>query len=134
MLLSLLAACVTQDNFFDKYGQTYCDKIFACEDEESDVEDVIDEADWSDADECLDDYSDTVDDDVLDCYRDPDICEFDADKARECLSDIKGADCNDLFDSDTTENCDLDEVYDCDDSDLQDCILDAAGGSSDDSG
>ena len=103
-LLSLLACSgVNEDSFPEKYSEAVCNLFAECS-----RADFLEE--WDDVDECAEDYIDIFEDgDVFDG------CDFDKDKAKDCLDDLKDAakdcDIDDLYDSD-----DCDEVYDCDDA------------------
>jgi hypothetical protein len=98
--------------------------VFACEDEEDEAEDIIDEENWDDAGECKDDFADDIDDndEYFECLADSEVCEFDAEKASDCLAAIRSSDCDDFLDGDWVEDCEWDDIYDCDEDDYEDCV------------
>lgn len=110
----LLTACVSRDNFWDKFGTVACKREEECY--KADFDSYYD-----DQAECVDDFTDTIDD-YTDC---DEYCDFDADKANKCLSDVDSATCEDLGAGDYGSDCD--DVWDCDNSDYTDCVAEKYG-------
>ena len=96
MFLLTLLACfgtVNEKNFVEKYSEALC--TF---EDECNRSAFLEE--WDDVDECVEDSLDAIDDADLDL----DSCDFDKDKAKECLSAIK----------DATEDCEAEDIADAD--------------------
>jgi hypothetical protein len=108
-LLSLLACfgTVNEKNFIEKYSEALC--TF---EDECNRSAFLEE--WDDVDECVEDSLDAIDDADLDL----EDCDFDKDKAKDCLDTIK----------DATEDCDAEDLADADEcGEVFDCGDDGGG-------
>lgn len=109
MLASLLTGCsllgggaVTEDNFNEKYATVSCqvnEKCFR----------GYFESEWDSVDDCVDDLVDAAEE-YEDYYDD---CDFDDDKAQDCLNALKSAECGDLYEGDEDLYEDCVEIWDC---------------------
>jgi hypothetical protein len=126
MLASLLAACLTQENFLETYMGAVCDRAFECRDEEEDLDEELDDEGWDDPGECADDQMDSLEDaaseGALDCLADPEVCAFDTEKAHDCIAAVNDVDCDEFVEAGFVEDCDLEDIYDCDEDALADCL------------
>ena len=109
-LLAPLSACslfgtkVDEDNFGEEFAEAICSLQKECLA-------LFFYEEYDDLEECADEYAE----DWEDGYED---CDFDQDKAEDCIKAIREADCTDGYDGleDAFEDCE--EVWDCGGSDL----------------
>lgn len=99
----LLVGCVTQENFWPRYGAATCNILEEC------TERGIDET-YDSMAQCRRRSSDSYAD-LTPCYAD---CDFDADKAAECLESIRSPTCApEPSGSLATPSPACDQVFDC---------------------
>lgn len=109
IFVTLLSGCsllgggaVTEDNFNDEYAKVSC-KIT------QDCSKGYFEATWDDLDDCIDDLVDQAEE-YEDYYDD---CDFDEDKAQDCMNSLKSAECGDIYEGDEDIYEDCLEIWDC---------------------
>jgi len=99
--LALGACGVNEENYGPKLAKAYCKYSYECGR-------AYHLSEWDDVAECTDDYID----DNEDYYEDLiDDCDFDADKANDCLKSLREA--TGSCDPDDIEFDDCSEVWDC---------------------
>lgn len=112
--LSLSACGPSRENFYGAFAEAMCEKWEECL--EDDFEDYTD---YEDADECIDEAMEDEDDFTEEIVEDDD-CEYDKDKASDCIKAIKDVDCGDDEEdfiedlNDAYEECEFDDIFDCD--------------------
>lgn len=112
-LLLGLACGPSQDEFFESLAEEICEKTAEC------LEDFEDYTGYDDVDECSDAWED-MSEGYPDAWTDEEVCEYDRDKARDCLDAIDDVECDDDEEDFMEElieamgECEMDEIFDCD--------------------
>ncbi|MBM4367055.1 MAG: hypothetical protein FJ102_12650 [Deltaproteobacteria bacterium] len=98
MILALFACFWNgdDDTYPESFATVYCSRLNEC------YRGAYEEEYDGEMDECIDEVTDDVED--------WDDCDFDEDKAADCLEDLRSESCGDFYDGD---HDDCWEVYDC---------------------
>ncbi|MFZ5476307.1 MAG: hypothetical protein ACOZNI_05975 [Myxococcota bacterium] len=106
-LLAVLASCTLpwadEDEYWERFAKATCERTRECSRGYFDSE-------WSDVEDCTDDLKDQSED-AADYYDD---CEFDDEQADECLTQLREASCEELYE-DGADECA--RVWDCEQRD-----------------
>ena len=118
ILLSTLAlvGCLNQDNFDLRWREADCRKRAECDN-------VVATYDMN-LGECYDEAAYQSDMGDYACQKK--YCEFDADRAQDCLASVKKLECGSIADNSWVGkiDCDVQEIYDCTDhaDDVNACL------------